>query len=93
MICLQAITRFKIASMIPADGAASFAEIAAQTDGLSEQMVCRLLRHAMTLRVFREAMPGMVAHTRASKALINPIMNAWLRNGSHEMWPAAVKVF
>lgn len=92
MICLQTITRFKIASMIPADGEVSFAEIAAQIDGLSEQMVCRLLRHAMTLRVFREPTPGMVAHTRASKALTNPIMNAWLRNGSHEMWPAAVKV-
>ncbi|KAL1848712.1 hypothetical protein Daus18300_013502 [Diaporthe australafricana] len=93
MICLQTITRFGIASMVPADGEVSFAEIASQIDGLSEQMVCRLLRHAMTLRVFREPTRGMVAHTQASKALTNPIMNAWLRNGSHEMWPAAVKGF
>lgn len=92
MICLQAITRFEIADMIPVDGELSFAEIAAQIEGLSESMVRRLLRHAFTLRVFRENTQGKVTHTKASRALTNPVMNAWLRNGTHEMWPAAVKV-
>lgn len=92
MVCLQTITRFEIASMVPVDGESSFAEIAGRIDGLSERMVCRLLRHAMALHVFREPTRGMVAHTKASRALVDPTMNAWLRNGTHEMWPAAVKV-
>ncbi|RYP61899.1 hypothetical protein DL770_009691 [Monosporascus sp. CRB-9-2] len=90
MVCLQAITRFGIANMVPPGGQISFADIAAQVPGLSEPIVRRLLRHAMTMRVFREPEAGMVAHTKTSKALqVKPVLNAWLRNGTHEMWPAA----
>ncbi|KAK0666050.1 S-adenosyl-L-methionine-dependent methyltransferase [Cercophora samala] len=93
MVCLQFITRFGVADMVPAGGRASFDDIAAQIPGLTESIVRRLLRHAMTMRVFHEPEPGMVAHTKASKALqANPVLNAWLRNGTHEMWPAAVKM-
>ncbi|RYP66866.1 hypothetical protein DL769_005898 [Monosporascus sp. CRB-8-3] len=93
MVCLQAITRFGIANMVPSGGQISFADIAAQVPGLSEPIVRRLLRHAITMRVFREPEAGMVAHTKASKALqVKPVLNAWLRNGTHEMWPAAVRM-
>jgi hypothetical protein len=77
--------------MIPPGGQTSYGDIAEQT-GLSEQIVLRLLRHAMTMRVFREPEPGMVAHTKVSKTLANPVMNDWLRIGTEEMWPAATKV-
>lgn len=44
------------------------------------------------MHIFREPEPGMVAHTQASKILANPVMNDWLKVGTEEMWPAAVKV-
>ncbi|KAK4642918.1 hypothetical protein QC761_401620 [Podospora bellae-mahoneyi] len=93
MVCLQFITRFSVADMVPAGGQISFGDVAAKVPGLTESIVGRLLRHAMTMHVFHEPQPGMVAHTKASKALqTNPVLNAWLRNGTHEMWPAAVKM-
>jgi len=90
-LCQQAIVRFDIASKVPAGGEVSFAEIAKQTP-LTEQMVARLLRHAMTMRIFREPRQGYVAHTKASKILADPILRDWLRVGTEEMWPAATKV-
>jgi len=77
--------------MVPSGGQISFSDIAKQT-GLSEQSVARLLRHAMTMRVFREPQLGMVAHTQASKMLADSVMNDWLKVGTEEMWPAAVKM-
>ena len=89
---LQAISRLNIASLVPIGGQTTFAKIAEQT-GLEERAVRRLLRHAMTMRVFREPEPGVVAHTKASKVLTNPVANDWCRTGTHEMWPAATKVY
>lgn len=77
--------------MVPAGGQTSFADIAEKT-GLSEDMTRRLLRFAITMRIFREPVPGMVAHTKASKMLTNPAMNGWLNIGTGEMWPAAARV-
>ncbi|KAM7187060.1 6-hydroxytryprostatin B O-methyltransferase, partial [Naviculisporaceae sp. PSN 640] len=88
---LQAIARYNIAATIPPHGAMSFAELGAKT-GLGEQMTARLLRHATTMRIFQESSPGMVSHTRASRMLASPDMNAWLRIGTEEMWPAATKM-
>jgi hypothetical protein len=91
MICLQAISRFKIADMVPAGGQVPFSDIAKRT-GLNEGIVRRLLRYAITMRVFREPQPGLLAHTQASKALTTPSVNYWLSCGSEEMWPASIKV-
>lgn len=77
--------------MVPAHGQVSFADIAKQTP-LTEQMVGRILRHAMTMRIFHEPQPGMVAHTKVSKILADPVTNNWLRVGTEEMWPASAKV-
>jgi len=46
----------------------------------------------MSLRVFHEPEPGMVAHTQASKLLTKETFDSWLRTGTHEMWPAATKL-
>lgn len=88
---MLAITTFNIASMVPGEGMISFGEIAKQTP-MTEEVTTRLLRHAMTMRIFKEPQPGMVAHTSASKVLTNPGANAWLQSGTEEMWPAATKV-
>jgi hypothetical protein len=91
MVSLQAISRLQIASILPPGGQLSFADIAKLT-GLSERTTRRLLRHAMTMHVFCEPRPGMVAHTKTSKLLAIPDMNNWMSTGSEEMWPAATKV-
>lgn len=88
---LQAISRLDIARLVPSGGQTTFAEIAKKT-GLGEQAIRQLLRHAMTMRVFREPEPGAVAHTQASKALMDPVANDWVGCGTEEMWPAATKV-
>ncbi|KAI0139844.1 S-adenosyl-L-methionine-dependent methyltransferase [Xylariaceae sp. FL1272] len=90
-LCQQAIAHFGIASMVPSGGSVSFAHIADQTP-LTEQMVGRLLRHAMTMNIFREPERGQVAHTKASKILVDPVTNNWLRTGTEEMWLASTKV-
>lgn len=90
-VSLQAISRFHIADLVPPGGKTTFADIAKQT-GLEEQAVRRVLRHAITMRVFREPEPGVVAHTQASKALMDPVANDWVGCGTDEMWPAATKV-
>lgn len=46
----------------------------------------------MTMRVFHEPEPGIVAHTQASKVLMDPVANDWMGCGTEEMWPAATKV-
>lgn len=77
--------------MITPGGKISFADIAKST-GISEQIVCRLMRHAMTMRIFYEPEPGFVSHTKASRILADPIASDWLKAGTDEMWPAAVHV-
>lgn len=90
-VSLQAISRFHIARLVPSGGQTTYTEIAKQT-GLEEQAIRRVLRHAMTMRVFREPEPGVIAHTQASKALMDPVANDWMGCGTDEMWPAAEKV-
>ncbi|KAI1873154.1 uncharacterized protein JN550_003407 [Neoarthrinium moseri] len=90
-VSLQAISRFKIASLVPAGGQTTYANIAKET-GLDERAVRRIIRHAITMRVFREPEPGIIAHTQASKALTNPIANDWVSCGTEEMWPASAKM-
>ncbi|KAI0456386.1 sterigmatocystin 8-O-methyltransferase [Xylaria acuta] len=91
MICFQAITRFGIASMVPENGQASYEEIAQQTC-LTEPVLRRVLQAAMTVRMFREPEPGMVAHTKISRLLLDPQMNDWLGSHAEEGWPSALKM-
>ncbi|KAH0592951.1 hypothetical protein MHUMG1_09197 [Metarhizium humberi] len=88
-VSLQAISRFKIAELVPLGGRTTFASIA-QEIGLGERTVRRLLRHATTMRVFHEPEPGVLVHTKASKLLRDPVANAWLLCGTEEMWPASM---
>ncbi|KAI0181156.1 sterigmatocystin 8-O-methyltransferase [Hypoxylon sp. FL1284] len=90
-LCIQAIVRFGIANMVVPDGRLSFAEIGKKTK-LGETMIARLLRHAMTMRIFCEPHPGTVAHTRASRLLADPYMSALMSVGTEDMWPAATRV-
>ena len=90
---LQAIYRFQLAISFPeGKNEATFEEIS-QSSGLSVSYVQRILRYAMTYRIFREPRKGIVAHTAASMYLAtNPGMREWIGVATEEMWPAASKV-
>ncbi|KAI0173479.1 sterigmatocystin 8-O-methyltransferase [Hypoxylon sp. FL1284] len=91
LVSMDAVCRFNIVDMIPPGGQISYEEISKKS-GLNEVLVKRLVRHAMTLRVLREPEPGMVAHTKISKFMTIPYINAWVSLGAREGWPAATKM-
>ncbi|MCJ1313933.1 hypothetical protein MMC25_007613 [Agyrium rufum] len=90
MVSLNAIQKFGIAERVPLGGVMSYADVA-KSIGVNEQITRRLLRHAMTMHVFQEPEPGMVAHTSVSKMLHQPGMRQWMASGCEEMWPAALR--
>ncbi|KAI1358363.1 O-methyltransferase-domain-containing protein [Xylaria arbuscula] len=92
MVPFQFISHLGIAEMVPLGGQISFQEIAAKT-GLNEQIIGRILRFAITMRVFREPEPGMLAHSNVSKAITDSSLNDWLKAASRDLWPAATKTF
>lgn len=74
---------------MPVDGDVSYTEIAAQT-GLDETNAKRLIRHAMTNRIFTEPRPGYVAHTAASRVLLDDAaMVDWVGVCTSEFFQAA----
>lgn len=57
-----------MADAVPLDGEASYAEIA-KTVGLGEEFVTRIIRHAITSRIFKEHRLGYVIHSASSAVL------------------------
>lgn len=68
-ISLGAIYDYQLAKAVPLDGSATFAEIARASGQLSEDLVERLLRHAMGNHIFTEDPLGSVKHTASSRLL------------------------
>ncbi|KAK2613313.1 hypothetical protein N8I77_000234 [Diaporthe amygdali] len=65
---LGVIAEFDIASLVPLDGSATFAELAEAT-GLDEDRLTRILRHAATNFIFHEHPAGHIRHTTLSAHL------------------------
>lgn len=92
MSSLRWIYHSNIAAAIPLDRAVTFAEVAAAT-GVDEDHSKRMLRHAMTNRLFREPEPGRVAHTAASALLVrSKALNNWVGYTTEESFPVSAKV-
>ena len=91
MVSLHSINRFGIARNLPQDHPVSYSELANST-GLDPELLKRLVRHAITQRVFKEPKKGFVEHTATSRLLAGPTANSWMGVGCEEMWPAALKV-
>ncbi|KAL9031759.1 MAG: hypothetical protein Q9196_000236 [Gyalolechia fulgens] len=67
------------------------AEVAA-TAGLDESITRRILRHAISYRIFCEPYKGFIAHNSVSQYLAgNYHIRQWIGMVSDEMWPAATK--
>ena len=78
LIGIQAIIRYKLATSFPVHEEVTFEHIA-QKCQLPETEVRRLLRFAMTQRIFQESRQGYVQHTAASKLLAQDSeLNDWL---------------
>ncbi|GKT85912.1 sterigmatocystin 8-O-methyltransferase [Colletotrichum tofieldiae] len=82
---LAFMCRFDIPNMVPLGGRISYANIAQKT-GFAEFVVSRLMRDVVCMRIFREVDPGVIEHTKTSKALRAPWFLAWLRAGAEEGW-------
>ncbi|TLD05233.1 uncharacterized protein PgNI_09345 [Pyricularia grisea] len=89
-IPLQFIAKYGIASLVPASGQISFADLAAKS-GQSQELVTRMVRFAMTMFIFKEPQPGFVSHTSSSKLMATSSMREWMLLGTEHFWPAAVK--
>ncbi|CAF9907146.1 MAG: hypothetical protein ALECFALPRED_003076 [Alectoria fallacina] len=91
---LQAIYRYDIASKIPIHGEVSFKELAHKC-GLNEIHLRRFLRFAMVWhRVFQEPRKGIVAHTAASRKLVeDPLARAGLGYMFDEVWQSFAQTF
>lgn len=88
-LSLHAAYHFNVAKAVPVDGKASYVEISKAT-GLDEVNLKRLVRHAMTNRIFREPNDGFVAHTAASRLLVDDSqMIDWVGLCSADFFPAA----
>ena len=91
MVSLHSIHRYGIAQKLPLDRPISYSQLASST-GLEPELLKRLIRHAITHRVFKEPKKGFVEHTATSRLLIGSKANSWMGVGCEEMWPAALKV-
>lgn len=91
MVSLHAIHRYGIARHLPTDGPTPYAALA-QSTGLEPELLKRLVRHAITHRVFKEPQKGFVEHTATSRLLAGRNADSWMGVGCEEMWPAALRV-
>ncbi|KAK0663249.1 O-methyltransferase gsfB [Lasiodiplodia hormozganensis] len=89
-LSLQAVYNFGIPQAVPLDRDISFDDLATAVN-VDVVNVKRIVRHAITNRVFCEPRPGYVAHTAASMALLDPTMNDWVGLCSSDFFPAAAR--
>lgn len=91
-LSLQAIWEFSIAEAVPLTGHISYKDLTTAVESLNNGLpigvvnLRRLVRHAMTNRIFHEPVRGYVAHTRASRLLLEdePLRN-WVGFMCHDI--------
>lgn len=91
MVSFHSIYHCGIARQLPHDHPVSYSQLALST-GVEPELLKRLVRHAITHRVFREPKKGFVEHTATSSLLAGSKADSWMGTGCEEMWPAALKV-
>ncbi|KAI1345901.1 S-adenosyl-L-methionine-dependent methyltransferase [Xylaria sp. FL0043] len=87
----QAVTRFGLARGLPIDGETTFAEMAASS-GLAESDIRKLVRYAVSQRIFEEPRPGIIRHSAASRLLAEDAgVHDYVATCSDELWQAAAQ--
>ncbi|KAL3426388.1 sterigmatocystin 8-o-methyltransferase [Phlyctema vagabunda] len=90
----HALDAFGIYSLVPLGKTRTYDEIASQTrPRLPTKTVRRLLRHAITQRIFCEVQPRRVAHTSVSWLLAEDVtIRDYYGLKSQDVWPAATRI-
>jgi hypothetical protein len=91
---LDILNQFNFFKAVPIGASATYSEIADRTT-LPESLVRRVLRHAMTMRLFQEKPPGAgnVFHTSTTAFLSkNPESCSWIAHHMEDTRPATVYV-
>ncbi|EPE32484.1 S-adenosyl-L-methionine-dependent methyltransferase [Glarea lozoyensis ATCC 20868] len=87
---LHIIHDFEIAKLIPTKGTVTISELASTCGIIPRVHLRRILRHAMTNRIFTEPVSESVSHTVISSRLAHdPMMRATVGMLADEMFPAA----
>lgn len=89
---IDVLNQFDFWGAVPLGGSASYSEIATKVN-LPESLVRRILRYAITNRLFANApdIPDRIIHTSLSAAPAkNPLLQSWLRHHLQEARPGAV---
>ncbi|KAK1990841.1 O-methyltransferase [Colletotrichum falcatum] len=88
-LSLQLVNHFGLAKLVPVDGTITLDELESKT-ALDRVNVARVLRHAMTNRIFREPAPGVIAHTAASRLLAeDQALQDWVGYNLEDNFPAS----
>ncbi|KAK4178876.1 S-adenosyl-L-methionine-dependent methyltransferase [Triangularia setosa] len=92
-LALAAINHYRIAKLVPLDGTPiSLASLQALTP-LDPINLARLVRLAITNKIFYEPTPGHIAHTAASKVLAEDTdLQAWVGFNGEDILPASAHV-
>ncbi|KAJ5825967.1 Sterigmatocystin 8-O-methyltransferase [Penicillium riverlandense] len=93
LVSLHFIQQFNIAQLVPTGGKTTTFAVLAKQCGLPEADVRRLLRHAMSIRVFDEPRDNEVVHTRASMLLRQEGIHGWIGSTCENSWVAATRGF
>src|SRR6187551_2172572 len=92
-LSLQAIWEFRVAKAVPLDRSISYEDLTAKVVELNGGLhipvlnLRRLIRHAMTNRIFWEPTKGRVAHNRTSLLLLENVpLNNWDGFMTRDLW-------
>ncbi|KAH7076820.1 S-adenosyl-L-methionine-dependent methyltransferase [Paraphoma chrysanthemicola] len=91
LVTIEGVCRYKIPDMITAGDKITFDEISERT-GLAKHAVRRLVRHAITMRIFDEPEHEVITHSKISKFLTIPYVNGWVEFEGRDTWPATTRI-
>jgi hypothetical protein len=91
-VCLHALYHYRIPQALHVGEEASFEELAERCN-LNVRDLRRLVRHAISNRIFKEARKGLIQHTAISKLMAeDPLFRDYIGVGTEEVWAASVQV-
>jgi hypothetical protein len=89
MVGIQAVNRWNVAEHLPRNAELSY-EVLAHKCNVPEAVFIPILRQAISQHVFKESQPGFVAHTAASRALLEGTgIKSFVSIATDDMWPSA----
>ncbi|KAJ9645227.1 hypothetical protein H2201_000978 [Coniosporium apollinis] len=90
---LDFLNQYRVFEAVPLDSDIPYAELASKV-GVSESILRRVIRHAMTQHIFAETAPGSgrVVHTSNSAFVARtPLVKSWLGHNLEEVTAGSVK--